>query len=146
MSNLKRGSPIPKPAADPLDCALAELKKLPVGERLAKGKPYLRTIVEIVLKHPNRSAAIEDADIACGAGIVKARDLRAEVERAAIDLLNPPKPAPGTVTVNVELAERMRREWRQLDEPARRGDYNPFTTERIFNEDVEVPARWFPPF
>jgi hypothetical protein len=130
MSNLKRGSPIPKPATDPLDGALAELKKLPAGERLTKGKPYLHTIVEIVLKHPNRSAAIEEADIACGAGIVKAQDLRMEIERAAIDQMKPPAAAASqNVRVMVELAEQ------QFEE---RGapEFDPYE---------EAPLRWFPP-
>jgi hypothetical protein len=67
--------------------------------------------------------------------LVDAQDVRAEVERAALDLMKASKPAPGTVTVNLDLAERQLWERALADNPARHGEYNPFTTERIFGSE-----------
>ena len=127
MSRLKQGN-LPRPPVDPVQEALAALKRIPQAERFAKGQDLLRTIIEGVLKHPHLSAAIEEAAIACGKSIVEAMDLRVEVERAAI------KPEPPAAPSNIV---------RVVTDPERvlalrnegRGrviwDYNPFSADRM---------------
>ena len=127
MSNIKHSN-LPRPPVDPVQEALAALKKIPQAERFTKGQDLLRALVKETLKHPHLSAVIEEAALLCGKFIVEAMDIRAEVERAAM------KPEPPAAPSNIV---------RVVTEPERvlalrnegRGrviwDYNPFSADRM---------------
>jgi hypothetical protein len=86
----------------------------------------LKQVVEEAIKHPSKLAFVEEAALAWGLSAVEALELRDEAERAARDQMEPKGPAPGTVRVLVDVAERQRDEEAMLNSPARRGDWNPF--------------------
>jgi hypothetical protein len=120
--NLKSGK-LPKPPEDPIQEALNELKRLPQAERFSKGQPFLRTIIEEVLKRPHLSAAIEEAALLVGKNLIEAIDLRADVERAAMKSEAPPvRSEIVRVLTDPEIIGRMRESG-----PRVVSEYNPFS-------------------
>ena len=119
MPNIKQGK-LPKPPVDPVQEALAALWQLPRGS--ARGAEHFKLIVEDALKHPRSAGLVEEAGRAWGLTPEDARELRAKIEGR----VKPDMPAPGTVRVLVDVAEREREEWKLLNSPARRGEWDPF--------------------
>jgi hypothetical protein len=132
LNNIKRGK-LPRPPLDPIQAALAGLRKLSRTKRFERGQDYLKVIVEEVFRQPHRAGAIEEAGAMCGLTCARAEALRCEVEKAALDRATAPPPARSSdhVTINTALLERMRERDALEDRPERHGIYDPFSNDRI---------------
>lgn len=136
MTDLKRQPGLPREPVDPLEEAMAALRKLPEGQRWEHGKEHLVKIFELVLGRPERSAVIEEAARLCGLGIVRAQEIRSEVEQKALEITlekMKPKPVPENIVRVICDPETVMR-MREAGRPRVSWEYNPFDTRRIFGE------------